>query len=187
MDGLPDHIEAFLGAIEAGWSQDADGRSVAFQVVRCSGGLAPGVPFVTLGLSHHALQSPASGRSIWQELLMVLRASDADGPAPGMLQQVGREHLASHQALLRGEVIGPRGPAVDGSVLDALYVAAPVCLPDAFAAHAEDNREVVFAWLVPIATSEAEYVRKEGWQAFEDRLLDAQPDLTDLHRAPVVL
>ena len=186
MTSLPEHIERFLGEIEAGWTQDAEGVGVPFQVARCSGGEAPGTPFVTLGLSREALKSPVSDKLIRHELVMVLAGSHPNGPAPGILQQVGRECLASGKALLRGDVIGPRGPLVDGSALEALYVASPVCLPDAFATYAGgDDQQVVFAWLIPIAGSELEYVRSHGWNAFEDGLVEAQPDLTDLYRAPL--
>ncbi len=44
----------------------------------------------------------------------------------------------------------------------------------------------VFAWIVPIHEEEAHYVRERGWEAFEERLEAADPDLCDLEREPVV-
>ena len=31
-----------------------------------------------------------------------------------------------------------------------------------------------------------QYVKRHGWDAFEDRFAEADPDLTDLGRSPVV-
>jgi hypothetical protein len=183
MPDLVEHLERFLGPIEAGWSVDADGASVPFQVVRCPApSLAGCVAFSTLGLSTTALVSGTSGRPIRQELVMLLGDRWRDGPAPGLLQQVGRELLGSGSALLRGEVIGPRGPLVPSSRMEALYAAIPVYLPDAFG----QVDGVVFAWLVPISLAEAALVSREGWETFEDRLIAVDPDLTDLARSSVV-
>ena len=38
MTSLPDHLERYLGEIKRGWSRDADGRAVPFQIVECLGG-----------------------------------------------------------------------------------------------------------------------------------------------------
>ena len=54
MAGVVDHLEQHLGEIEGGWSVDADGRPVPFQIVRCpASGLEGCVAFSTLGLSDH--------------------------------------------------------------------------------------------------------------------------------------
>ncbi len=103
--------------------------------------------------------------------------------AAGLLQQIGMEALAADRPLLRGDVIGPRGELFAGSGLEAVYVAIPVYLPDEFAVCDEDGTEIVIAWLVPISSSETQYVREHGWRAFEDRLVESDPDLTDVFRA----
>ena len=52
---------------------------------------------------------------------------------PGILQQVGLGVLAAERPLLRGEVVGPNGPLLPGSAMEAFYLALPVYLPDEFA------------------------------------------------------
>lgn len=179
---LVDHLERYLGEIEAGWSRDADGREMPFQVARFPRGSGDGtVSFTTLGLSRHALRSP-SGKEIRHELMMIVPDRLRDGSIPGLLQQIGMEVLAATRPLLRGDVIGPRGELVAGSGLDAIYAAIPVYLPDDFAVYEDNSQQVAIVWLVPISAREASYVRTRGWKAFEDRLVESDPDLTDIFR-----
>lgn len=179
---LVDHLEGYLGEIEVGWSRDADGHEMPFQVVRFPGGSGSGtVSFATLGLSRYPLAS-SSGKEIRHELLMIVPDGLRDGPIPGLLQQIGTEVLAAARPLLRGEVIGPRGELVAGSRMEAVYVAIPVYLPEDFAVYEGDGERVAVVWLVPISAEEASFVKANGWRAFEERLAQSDPDLTDLFR-----
>jgi hypothetical protein len=180
--GLVEHLESFLGEIEVGWSKDADGFELPFQVVRFTPGALSGcVVFSTLGLSVTSLPSRRSGERIRHEFIMIVPERLREGPVPGLLQQVGLDVLASGSAVLRGDVLGPRGPLFEMSMMEALYAAIPVYLPDEFGQF----RDVVIAWLVPVARSEADYVAVHGWGAFEERLIDVDPDLTAIDRIPM--
>jgi hypothetical protein len=179
-----EHLERFLGEIEVGWSRNADGEKMPFQVVRFDHGDRPDtVAFSTLGLSRHALHNWSTGQEVRQELMVIVPRSMSDAPVPALLQQVGEEALSDHHAYLRGQVIGPRGQLFN-TAMEALLVSAPVYLPDEFATCSDEiGNLVVIAWLVPISRQEAEYVGHTGLREFEDRLLEAQPDLTDPFRA----
>jgi len=184
--GLIEHFERYLGEIEAGWSADVDGDPMPFQVVRFPRGSGGGtISFATVGLSRYPLVSP-SGQEIRHEVLMIVPAGLRDGPIPGLLQQLGMESLAADKPLLRGGVIGPRGALVPGSEMTAVYVAIPVYFPDEFAVCGEGNSAVVIVWLVPISTAEAGYVMEHGWRDFEQRLLESDPDLTDIYRTSLM-
>lgn len=181
---LIEHLERYLGEIEVGWSRDADGDEMPFQVVRFPQGSGPEtVSFATVGLSRHPLRSAAGGKEIRHELLMIVPDRLRDGPVPGLLQQIGMEALSAGRPLLRGEVIGPRGELFPDSGMEAVYVAIPVYFPDEFGVCDEDGAEIVIAWLVPISANEAQYVRDHGWRTFEERLVERDPDLTDVFRA----
>lgn len=180
MVGLVEHLERFLGPIDVGWSKDADGRVMPFQIVRFDG--TDGVAFSTLGLSKFGLRSATSGRSIHHELLMLVPKALKEGPIPALLQQAATGALEAGGAVLRGNVIGPYGPLLPGSAMEALYAAMPAYFPDDFASCSEDGRRVAIAWLVPISAVEAKYVETHGWDAFEDRLAESDPDLTDFYR-----
>ncbi|MDP5228743.1 MULTISPECIES: suppressor of fused domain protein [Arthrobacter] len=182
------HFEYTLGLIQRGWSVDPDRVKMPFQIVQfASGSDEDSVGYATLGLSRHLLESAASDRTIRQELLMLApKKMKPDFPV-GLLHQLGSMVLGTHKALLRGNVIGPANALVPGSELTALYVASPVYFPDEFATFTDDDGDVVVAWLVPISTGEADFVWHHGWGAFEDLLLEQDPDLVDFDRPEMKL
>ncbi len=61
----------------------------------------------------------------------------------------------------------------------------PVYFPDDFAVYKGNDDQIVVAWLVPISSNEASYVRQHGWRAFEKRLVENDPDLTNVFCAPL--
>lgn len=182
------HLEHFLGRVERGWSKDADGRAVPFNVALFDGEpLGDAQALTTIGLSRSPLLM-SDGRRVRLELVMLF--SKAFGPRnlPGVLQQVGLDALANGRAYVRGEVLGPRGVLIPETRFEALYVAIPVWLSDEFHAFKPSAGEpVIFVWLVPITATEAAYVRSHGWDAFEDRLVEQDPDLLDLQRESIAL
>jgi hypothetical protein len=179
---LPDHFEQFLGPIQKSWAIDPDGVRMPFQIVQYeTGGVDGTVGLATLGLSRYELRS-TEGRAIRLEFFMSVLADIQIGLIPDLIFQVAMDALKAGEALLRGDVVGPRGPLVPGSVLQAFYVALPVYLPDAFAVTRSEGHDVAVAWLVPVSPAEADYVRSQGWDRFEDLLVDVNPDLNDLYR-----
>lgn len=183
MGSLIKHVELHLGPIEGGWSKYTNGTVAPFTIVRFRDQPHPGVStYLTLGLSNHVI-SLASGRPVRQELLLSADRRFDSWNIPGLLGTVGREVLTRHQGLLRGEVLGPAGPLLPGSSLEALYCASPVHFPDSFAVCGSTSPPTVFVWLIPIASEEAEAVRSHGWSHFEDVLVTKKPDLFDLERA----
>jgi len=155
-----------------------------FNVVDFANGPRPNtVTFSTLGLSKVPLHAQTERTHVYQELVIVVPDSLRGGPVPGVLQQIGQLAIAKEQAVVRGDVIGPRGPLFTAdSQMEALYAALPLCFPDEFATYREGDRDVVMVWLIPIARKEAEFVRAHGWSRFEDELLKADLDLSDLKR-----
>lgn len=185
--GLFEHLESYLGEIADGIRGD-ETTPAGVQVVRFGENrpYAGVTTLATLGLSGHHLAQPG-GRGLHQELLMHLPADGTPGNAAGVLFQVAGELIASGRGLLRGEVVGPRGPLFGFGPMTALYAAPPVYLPDEFAECGTGTTTVVMTWLVPVTDAEAAYVRARGWSAFEDALLAEDPGLTDLSRGPVTV
>ena len=183
-DGLPAHLEAFLGPIRGGWIEDATGDRLPFHVVWFDD--APErdlATYSTLGLSRHALESPT--KTIRQELLVSVDKRFASPRLGSVLSTLGEMVLAEHRPILRGEVLPPRGAIVPGSTLSAFYASAPVALPDAFAVFEGSEPHTVFVWLVPISAAEAGLIGSHGWSWFEDQLVEQQPDLFDLARQDI--
>ena len=76
---LPNHLESFLGNIEAGWQRGADGVELPFQVARFQRVVGDGtVAFTTLGLGNHLLDGRT--KQIRQEFMMIVPESLRDGP-----------------------------------------------------------------------------------------------------------
>jgi hypothetical protein len=181
------HIEKFCGPIVQGWSCNADGNKMPFQIVQMQGGpIAGTTTYSTLGLGKIPLRARSSDRVIRQELVILSRSSAVPENLPALLQDVAIEAVLRDYAYVRGEVIGPRGPLFQGSSVAALYVAIPVYFPQEFSTVEYDVGRAVFAWLVPITDQEASLIIEIGWDRFETKLASQDPDLLDFRRASIV-
>ena len=172
------HFETHLGPMMGGWERGADGKKVPFTVVRFDSTPFKGCSaFATIGLSKYPLHSSTSTNVIRQELFMIVRDSTTLG-IPSLLQTIGCHLIDDCKALLRGEVVGPRGPLWNGSKLEAVYATIPTYLPDEFAAcDLEDGSRCAIAWLIPVTRKESAFIRSHGWDAFEAILVQEDPDL----------
>jgi hypothetical protein len=122
---IVEHLENHLGLIQAGW-KDSDGTPWPFQVLRFTGGpIADAVTYTTLGLSDNSLPSAVSAKQVRHELVFMARPAFCDRNIPAVLHQVGVETIRSASALLRGDVLGPRGALIEGTENDgSLRIAA---------------------------------------------------------------
>lgn len=186
MANIVQHFERFLGPITGGWSMDPDGQRMHTQILQFQDSSLDGVvAYSTLGLARHELISPSSGKPIRLELLMMVRRGDFERFVPSLLQQLADESIQEGRALLRGEVIGPRGMLDPNTSLTALYVCAPAYQPDEFSICHDPDGPIVIAWLIPLFPEEANFALTHGWEALEDLLVEHEPDLSDWHRAPL--
>ncbi|MBD3920224.1 suppressor of fused domain protein [Paenibacillus sp. PR3] len=183
-----EYLEHHLGNIEYGWSKDSEGNNTPFQVVKYSGGPFSGtVTYSTLGLSNVGFISPISKKLIRQELIFVSYSNFGDKNIPGLLQQVGARMLNKQHPYLRGDVIGPYGKLFDVTELEALYVTKPVYFSDSFHTfNPTEGSPIVQTWLVPITANEANFIANNGWDKFEDKLVDINPDLVDFNRSSII-
>jgi hypothetical protein len=181
------HIERHLGDIVDGWPAVIDGVSAPCTIVRTARGPVDGSQcLVTLGISETPLRMP-SGPRVRFELVFAYRERSRVLHFPGVLRELAIECVRNDRAPVRGVVFGPRGLLVDGTQLEALYVAIPVYFPREFHRFDRaDGEPVIFAWLVPITKNEALLVNREGWSALEKRLAERDPDLLDMDRESVV-
>jgi hypothetical protein len=123
---------------------------------------------------------------MWMELIMTTHSALAPARLPQAVQLVARDLLARHTAILRGQTFPLPGSVAEGSVLSSLYAAVPGYFDEEFdAVTIEDGTEVAIVWLVPIAASEKNYIDVNGWADFEQRLVERDPDLLDLHRGAI--
>ena len=179
MQSYPTFLESYLGPIQKGY---ANGNSMPFQLIQCNKGFLPNVTtYGTLGLSHHMFQG------IRQEFFIMVDENENQSYFPSILHQVAMIAYSTHRPFLRGEVVGPYGPMIPDSKMEAFYVAAPTYLPDEFHVYEDGiSSPIVQVWLVPISSSEANFVQKHGHGAFEDLLVKKQPDLLSFTRDEVL-
>jgi len=178
------HLESRLGRIVGGWRGQASKTPVNVDVVEFSRPPFPEVrAFATIGLSRMPLRSRQSKKMIRQELLWMHRsgtdAPDVFGLLCGVVSLCAKGH-----ALLRGDVVELGRPFGAESRLSALYATQPAYFPDDFAVcKLESGEPCVVVWLFGVTSREAEFARKEGWDRFEQLLLEQDPDLLDLRRS----
>lgn len=139
----------------------------------------------TLGLST-AVLSMGGNREVRQELLLAFADADGTEELAKLLLSVAEGMLDRGRALARGEVIGNHPSTPVGTVPPELYASMPVVYPQGLTTLADSNPATVFVWLVPLRVPETEFIRAKGWNAFEDLLQDADPDLFDLRRVSIV-
>jgi hypothetical protein len=84
--------------------------------------------------------------------------------------------------LVRGEVVGPGGPLWPESRLTGLRATPPIFFEQGFQVLRGRRPTTVLVLLIPIADDEAAFVAHRGWDAFEEHLEAADPDLFELHR-----
>ena len=190
MSELIDHLETHLGRIVAGWSQDADGWKLPFQVALLEQGrrtqwsqAGQGSPvsaarvLVTLGLSSTPLRIGDTGRRVKHELVLLLRERFGYRHLCGVLQQVGLKALQRDRAYSAGEVVGPLGAFIPGPSSEAVYIAVPVYFPiDVHVFRPSAGDRIAFRWLVPVTAQEASLIRERGWAALDEELDRQDPD-----------
>lgn len=186
MSDLVDHLETYLGPIVSGYAKDDAGKKLPFQIARFENAPPSTITFVTLGFSDIQLALGRDGRTVRQEYLLTVNP-EWDAPnLPALLHQVAMDAYEKNSAYLRGQVLGRRGTLVAGTALEALYVAMPVYFPDGFHIYERAGAEpIVLVWLVPITATEAHLAKERGYEAFEDLLIESDPDLRDLGREAI--
>lgn len=179
-----DHAEKFLGKISQGWKEHLSSDSL--QVVRFEDSPFESVDtFFTLGLSHHELII-SDKKKVRQELILPLSSVSLAEKIVSVMLFICELILKDHNALLRGQVIRLPVDAAKKLGLDAMYCAIPVFMSDNFATFSGSQPPTVVVWVIPIYTSEANYVDKNGWGKFEDLLEEKNPDLFSLEREPII-
>lgn len=180
MSELIRHLEVHLGTIALGWG-DKSSIQVAQFPDRPERGITT---YSTLGLSSVVLPMPGK-RGVRQEFIVSVGSSfDAERVA-SFLGTFAAYVKAQNRALLRGDVVGPSVPLIDGVRACAVYASNPVFFDDAFAAFGGSDPATVFVWLMPLPREDVELIRAVGWSSFEDILESADVDFWDLNRPPI--
>lgn len=123
--GLPAHLESHLGLIDTGWKSETGLQVARFRNQPQAGAST----FVTMGLSRHTLRMPKT-REVRQELIFAAHDTFEAPSVASFLLTFGETIVSRHEALLRGEVVGPSNPIIPGVAVRAIYAAIPVIFAD---------------------------------------------------------
>ena len=179
---LIEHLERYLGPIQAGAQLGEGVQGVQFRECPSAGSSS----FMILGLSDHVFKQ-ASGQGIRIEFVIACGNEFVESLNPlSILADVSDRIASTHVAPARGTVLGPAGRFSPQFQMEALYCCNPVYFDAGFAEFSGFPEPLVIIWLVPITPEEALYVQESGWDAFEDLLQSADPDLLDLERPALV-
>jgi len=143
------------------------------------------ITYVTTGLSRHVLHQ-LSGPDIRLELLTCTWSSFREASLDSLLFILAQQILDRHHAPAQGEYIGPAGPVVTGSKLEAFYFMPPLYHPETLEVFSDEPPETIIVWALPVAPSEVEFIKNSGWRAFEKELHRVAPDVMDMFRDPIV-
>jgi hypothetical protein len=116
----------------------------------------------------------------------LLLAPSADKLAVKLVAMVANLHADPRYPLSLGQVVEIGGPWLPGASADHLLVSLPTPFDPELEWLSDRQRNVRFAWLVPITAREAEYARKHGYVALEEKLGAAQLDVSALVRDSAV-
>jgi hypothetical protein len=175
------HIEAHLGLIDPqvglwGWDHRDTGTRLDVHGFRDSP-LAGATTLCSTGLSCHELCSPRG--HVRQELLLACWDRFVSRRLAGLLAIAASQALQERAALLHGQVLGPSGPLIPGSELQALLCLEPFLFPKTLTVCRDTRPPTDFIWLVPISEPEALEVASAGvsqlidrWEAEGVQLLD---------------
>ena len=181
---LINHIERYLGPIDEGWQLTESSskiRTAAFPQQPTESAIT----YATLGLSDEILPM-SSERDVRQELVFSADESFPRAAISSFLLTFADYILSGRRALLRGDVVGPSEPIIPGISLNAVYASIPVIFGNGFATYNGTTPPTVLVWLIPLHGVEGEFVKRNGWNAFEDLLEAKDPDLLDLNRMPII-
>lgn len=181
-NNIIDHIENSLRQIKYGWKSSKNEVMVGlFTDHPCQGA----VTFTTIGLSHHLLESN-SGKQFHEELLFTMYDRYPYEPIADLLISISEKILSSHLPLLRGDTLRLSNPIIHRNCMTGLYATNPVVFNESITVYSGSVPSTVFVWLIPIHSTEIQFVQSHGWSRFEDKLEERNPELLDLNRSTIV-
>lgn len=127
---------------------------------------------------HHALN---------QELIFMCYKHFLDERLIKLIALIAGDVKASGFPLSRGSILGPAGPILPTTTMEALYNSSPSYYEPEFHHLNVECVDIDFFWLIPIYRIEAEWIVKHGGDEFESLLEAQDPDLLDLTRSPLSL
>jgi hypothetical protein len=181
---LISHIEKHLGKISSSWTVKDDNEHI--QIIKFLNNPQKKVStFLTLGLSHHLLSMP-SGKECRQELLFSVYDKFNSEDVASMLIMFSKLIISSHKAVLRGGIEKIGKSILPNVKTSYLFASVPFIFAETFDLLKETNPPVMFPLLIPLHSTEVNYISMNGRESFEKMFEEKDPDIFDLNRLPFV-
>ncbi len=118
----------------------------------------------------------------------VLLAPAADPVIVEMLAALATVSADPDKRLGVGSIIALKRPWTSGATAENLLVLPPYVFGPGFEVYEPpgEERRIVVLWLVPVTSSEARFVRRQGVQKFEELLQASEVNLVSRGRPPIV-
>jgi hypothetical protein len=118
----------------------------------------------------------------------VVLAPAADPVLVEMLAALATVNADPDKRLGVGSILVLGRPWTGTSAAQSLLVLPPYVFGPGFEVYKPpgEDRRIVVLWLVPITSSEARFVRRQGAQAFEELMQRTEVNVADPRRAPIV-
>ncbi len=143
------------------------------------------VTHLSLGLASHVLKQKKSGSKVRQELLICIKPEYEKLPWQDIIFSVGSLMMRDHNALMRGQVLGPRGllfPERPKIKMTSLLCSYPAFFREEFCQVEQMDIPTFFVELIPITTAESKFISEKGWSKFFDRIDNGEVDILNLER-----
>jgi hypothetical protein len=178
------HIEKYLGKFDSSWAEE--NMKNACNVLGFFNTPIKGVnTYVTAGLNKHILNMPKK-RLVREELIISVENNFCSDDIVSFLISFSDFILSKHQALLKGDVIGPYEPIIPNVKTNSIYSTDPFFFDDQFIVLKESSPPTVFVYLMPILESEVKFIHSHGWSQFDNLLEKKMPNIFNLDRLSIV-
>ena len=184
-DEIQKHYGRFLGVPSAKYSMSLSGyptqsyHLLEYKDVPCQGA----VTLATLGLSDMPLHM------FRQEFAFLCYDQFISDDLIRLLTVVAGMISESNHPLLHGSVLPPAGPLLEYTPMESLYVGTLMYFntsEENFDVLKANDLTVLISWLLPIYSSEANWISQHGYDDFESLIVERDPDLMDLERPPII-
>ncbi|WP_234376612.1 suppressor of fused domain protein [Streptomyces sp. CB01201] len=145
----------------------------------------PGTTLSTVGVSDTELASTIRRRPVRVEFLAIAGEDPWRPVLTAALAQVAEDCLAAGVVVNRGSAVRCRPEVAAALGADHLYVSRAVYHHRSFSQVRAEGRRVELWWLFPLHAEEERYLAANGWERFEDLVVEARPALADPAR-PVI-
>jgi hypothetical protein len=181
-DMVLSHIEKYFSGVPLVWKQTKDGSVLPFQVLKFADApFTGGYTCVTYGLSTHII-SLASGDVIRAELVMSAESGFQVDSVVALLLAVGNYVIRGHFLSGLCATLPGEGAVFDNPKFEHIFLSNRWAGSFVFDVLKSTNPYTHFIRVLPISSSELDYIKSHSCHSFENELIDQGINMLELDR-----